>query len=112
MAISVREGSREDIVFTFTVSGVAFNLAGREIKLLRRDNKGVEDSFSTEDASPIIAITDAAAGELTLTPTATTWGNKLTSYTIYFEVQDGTIFVAWPEATNVTVTLVEDYRNS
>jgi len=75
MAQTVRYGETEDVVFTLERNDVAFALtSATSVTLRRRSSLGVDDS--TDNLTGLLSVTDAAAGEVTLTPSTTFWAIK------------------------------------
>jgi hypothetical protein len=107
--ITVREGSTEDIVFYLLRGGVAVNLGTDEVILRRRSGEGIEDAFKTTDVGPILSVTDATNGEVTLAPAAATWKGAAArwEYQIYFEAGPALgEHLVYPEGDNITIKVI------
>ena len=110
--LTIREGSLEDILFYFTRGDDEVDIGTDEVIMRRRSGTKADDHFSTEDASPILTVTDASGGEVTLAPVAATWAGLSArwEYEIYFEIgpEDGEHLV-YPEDSNLTVKIIPKY---
>ena len=106
--ITVREGSREPMIFTLKRGGVVYDLGSKAVRMHRRDGRGNDDMFATTDTSPLLVATTPAGGVLTFTPGAGTWEGDAAGwqYFVYFEVEVSTgVWYAWAEHRNVEVTI-------
>jgi len=102
----VTEGDRRTIVFDLTKGGAVYNLTGLKVTFHRYfTNKGVDDEIDTVDEAAQIAITDAANGEVTITPTASYW--VLGTYWCHFEVLETGKNYRFPD-TEVIAFVVTD----
>jgi hypothetical protein len=95
--VTVRAGSEDPLDFTLRSDSDGDGFADAPIDLmgsqrvtlfLRRED-GIVIAFATTDPSPMLAVTDAAAGQLRLSPTEGTWANGDSFYVGYFLIIDG-----------------------
>jgi hypothetical protein len=101
-----RKGEVTPREYTLKSGGSAINLSGVTAVRLhyRRAGDTAWNMASTVDSSPMLAITTAASGIVTFTPTATFW--QVGVYTIYFSVDTGTDY-SLPNTDYYSVTVVE-----
>lgn len=84
MSQTVRVGEEEDVVFTLTRNAVAFDLSAITSVTLRwLDQDG--DTGSTDNLTGLLSVTDAPAGEVTLSPNGTFWAAS-GYYDVYLDV--------------------------
>lgn len=106
--LAVRENSREAVVFTLKSDGVAYDLGANAVRLIREDGLGNVTTIATTDVSPILTVTDASGGEVTLLPAADTWEGVAADhrYELYFEVSVSGRWIAFPEDENLIVKVI------
>ena len=103
----VTEGDRRDLVFDLTKAGAVYNLTGLKVTFHRYfTNKGVDDSINTDDDAAVISITDAANGEVTITPIATFW--VLGSYLVHFEVLESGKLFRFPDTETIQFIVTDE----
>jgi len=88
MSKAVAPGDQEPVTWTLARGGVAFDLTGITSAILHRLNSR-RMSDSTDAATGLIAVTDAANGEITLSPNAAYWGADSSWYDLWFVVIKG-----------------------
>jgi len=108
MSQTVRVGETEDVVFTLTRNSAAFNLTGITSATLRRQaNTGVEDS--TDNLTGLLSVTDATAGEITLTPITTWWADEVDHYDVYMDVVKSTKLYTFSRTTQERFLVVDKF---
>jgi hypothetical protein len=95
--LTVRAGSEDPLDFTLRydsdgdgIADAPIDLMGSQrVTLFLKREDGTVISFTTTDPAPILAVTDAAAGQLKLSPAESTWANGDSFYAGYFLIIDG-----------------------
>lgn len=113
MATNLRAGSMEQLVFTLTrketpgAEFLPFNpSAATRISLVReRKQASWTDTINSTDSSPMLAITDGAAGEVTLTPTALYWLIPPGDVEVHIEVLIAGVLYSFPSDDNEIITI-------
>ena len=84
-----REGSTDYIVFNLQENKAALSLEGVDhVVLVLKPTAGDAVSYSSDDESPKLYITDAAAGEVELRPASTGFDHEIEPYTGFFKVYE------------------------
>jgi hypothetical protein len=84
MSQQVRVGEVEDVVFTLSRNGVAYDLSSITSVTLRWRNQA-GTTGSTDDLTGLLSVTDATAGEVTLSPDTDFWADS-GHYDVYLDV--------------------------
>lgn len=110
MLIQVRAKDMDTIVFKLRRQQLPYDLSAADKVILRRMSEhGVADSIDT-DANPTeLAITNAADGEVTLTPAETFWAATELNYEMYFEAVMGDRHYYFPSDDIIVVSIMRSF---
>lgn len=84
----VRQSELDQVVFKLIEDNSPFDLTSiTRVNMIRVDSTGTSVTYASDAGSPVIVVTDAADGEVTLTPPDTDFWANVSWYDIYFQIE-------------------------